>query len=78
MGTATTTIDKQINKYLARLNAKEKEAVLSLVKAFAESRQEYDWRRTDGASIAEMDRRLREMESGKDANSSVSKGRTIR
>jgi hypothetical protein len=64
MATATTTIDKQINSYLVRLNAKEKEAVLSVVKTFAENRQEDEpW--GDKTFVAEMDRRFNEMENGK-------------
>jgi hypothetical protein len=64
MGTATTTIDKQINNYLAQLNTKEKEAVLSVVKTFAENRQKDDlW--SDKDFIAELDRRTAEYESGK-------------
>jgi hypothetical protein len=64
MGTATTTIDKQINNYLVRLNTKEKEAVLSVVKTFAENRQKDDlW--SDKDFIAELDRRTAEYESGK-------------
>lgn len=59
-----TTIDKQINNYLVQLNAKEKEAVLSVVKTFAENRHEEDaW--GDKAFIAELDRRTAEYESGK-------------
>jgi hypothetical protein len=64
MGPVINSLDEQINSCLARLNAKEKAAVLNLVKAFVESRQEDEtW--TDGASVAEIDRRFREMESGK-------------
>lgn len=58
------TIDKQINNYLVQLNAKEKAAVLSVVKTFAESRQEDEtW--DDKAFIADLDRRTAEYESGK-------------
>jgi len=64
MGTATTTIDKQINNYLVRLNTREKEAVLSVVKTFAENRQEDDlW--NDKDLMAELDRRTAEYENGK-------------
>ncbi len=64
MGTAISTIDKQINNYLVRLNTKEKEAVLSVVKTFAENRQKDDlW--SDKDFIAELDRRTAEYESGK-------------
>ena len=64
MGTAISSIDKQINNYLVRLNTKEKEVVLSVVKTFAENRQEDDlW--GDKDFIAELDRRTAEYESGK-------------
>jgi len=64
MGTAITTIDKQITNYLVRLNTKEKEAVLSVVKTFAENRQDSD-PRGNKAFIAELDRRTTEYEDGK-------------
>lgn len=58
------TIEKQINNYLVQLNAKEKAAVLSVVKTFAESRHEEEaW--GDKAFIADLDRRMAEYESGK-------------
>ncbi len=64
MGAASTTIDKQINNYLVRLNTREKEAVLNVVKTFVENRQEEEpW--GDKTFVAEMDRRFKEMESGK-------------
>lgn len=60
----TAVIDKQINTYLGRLNPQEKEVVLGVVKTFVENRQEDDlWE--DKSFVAEMDRRFKEMESGK-------------
>ena len=57
-------IDKQINTYLEQLNPKQKQAVLSVVKTFAENRHEDDlWE--DKTFIAELDRRSAEYESGK-------------
>jgi putative addiction module component (TIGR02574 family) len=60
----TTAIDKQINTYLGQLNSKEKQAVLSVVKTFAENKHE-DNPLEDKAFIAELDRRTAEYESGK-------------
>ena len=58
------SIDKQINTYLEQLNSKQKQAVLSVVKTFAENRHEDDlWE--DKTFIAELDRRSAEYESGK-------------
>ncbi|HEY6899995.1 MAG TPA: hypothetical protein VI233_05105 [Puia sp.] len=57
-------IDKQINTYLGQLNPREKEVVLGVVKTFVENRQEED-RFKDKNYVAEMDRRFKEMESGK-------------
>jgi hypothetical protein len=58
------SIDKQINTYLEQLNPKQKQAVLSVVKTFAENRHEDDlWE--DKTFIAELDRRSAEYESGK-------------
>ena len=57
------TIDKQINSYLVQLNAKEKAAVLSVVKTFAENKHEDDiWRIR--LFLADLDRRTAEYESG--------------
>lgn len=59
----TAAIDKQINTYLGQLNSKEKEAVLSVVKTFAENKHE-DNSLEDKKFIAELDRRTAEYESG--------------
>jgi len=61
---AATKLDKQINDYLLQLNARQKKAVLTVVKTFAEEPQESDlWEDKD--FLAEMDKRFAEMESGK-------------
>jgi len=63
MGTAISTIDRQINNYVAQMNVKEKEAVLGIVRTIVE-KQDYDpWE--DKAFMAELDRRTAEYESGK-------------
>ena len=38
---STSTIDKQINNYLPRLTIKQKKAVLTIVKTFAEETNDY-------------------------------------
>ena len=63
MGTAVSTIDKQINKYVAQMNVKEKQAVLGLVKTMVEKQEDDPWE--DKVFIAELDRRTAEYESGK-------------
>ena len=60
----TATIDKQINTYLGQLSPKDKEAVLGVVKTFMENRHDDDIFE-DKNYVAEMDRRFKEMESGK-------------
>lgn len=62
MGTARS-IDKEITHFLPRLNSRQKETVLTVVKTFAEEAEPGMW--NDKAFIAEMDRRFSEMESGK-------------
>ena len=59
-----SAIDKQINTYLGHLNPKEKQVVLGVVKTFAENRHE-DELLEDQSFVAEMDRRFKEMETGK-------------
>lgn len=62
--TAATKLDKQINNYLTQLNIRQKQAVLTVVEAFATEQEDTDiWK--DKAFLAEMDRRLDEYESGK-------------
>jgi len=60
---AATKLDKQINDYLLQLNNKQKKAVLTVVKTFAEEQESEIW--GDAAFIAELDRRTVEYESGK-------------
>ena len=60
---AVTKLDKQINDYLIRLNDKQKRAVLTLVKTFAEEQDGNIWE--NSATIAELDRRTAEYENGK-------------
>lgn len=62
---AVTPLDRQISNYLAQLNPRQKKAVLTVVKTFAEERdQEFNpWK--DADFVADMDRRMAELESGK-------------
>lgn len=58
-------LNKQINSYLVQLNTKQKKAVLTVVKTFAEE-QAHDsntWK--DEAFVAELDKRVEELERGK-------------
>lgn len=56
-------VDQQINYYLGHLSPHQKDVVLSVVKTFA-GEEEYDrWKDKD--FVAEMDRRSKELESGK-------------
>jgi putative addiction module component (TIGR02574 family) len=61
---AGATIDKKIAGYLELLNERQKKAVLGIVKAFAEEETSDDiWQ--DAKFVAEIDRRTKELESGK-------------
>jgi len=60
---AATKLDKQINDYLIQLNDKQKKAVLTVVKTFAEEQENDLWE--DSTFIAELDRRTAEYEGGK-------------
>ena len=56
------TLDKQIHKHLSKLSPKQKKAVLTVVKAFADEQGSL----LDTPSFAEeMDRRIEELENGK-------------
>ena len=58
------SLDKKIANYVEQLNIKQKEAVLSVAKAFAEEGANDDiWEDED--FVKEMDRRMKELESGK-------------
>lgn len=57
------TLEKEINYYLLRLNSRQKETVLNVVKTFAEDSEEDIW--NDKNFNAELDKRTAEYESGK-------------
>jgi hypothetical protein len=61
--TAATKLDKQINEYLLLLNEKQKRAILSVVKTFAEEQDKDLWEDKD--FIEKLDKRVEEYESGK-------------
>lgn len=65
MSAAATTLDKQISNYLTQLNTKQKKAVLTVVKTFAEEQEQQSAPWDDPAFVAEIDRRTEELESGK-------------
>jgi putative addiction module component (TIGR02574 family) len=59
-------LDKQINNYLVQSNVKQKKAVLTVVKTFAEEhRPNYSPWNEEGL-ITELDKRMEELESGKE------------
>lgn len=58
---AIKLLDKEIAQYMEQLSIQQKEVVLSVVKTFA--REEIWW--NDKVYMHEMDRRFKEMESGK-------------
>lgn len=58
---AAKPLVNEINQYLPQLNPQQQKAILSVVKSFV---QEDEWW-NDKEYIAEMDKRFREMESGK-------------
>lgn len=59
---AVKPLDKEITHYLGHLSTEQKKVVLSVVKSFA--REEEAWV-DDKAYIAEMDKRFKELETGK-------------
>lgn len=59
---AVKPLDKEITHYLGHLSTEQKKVVLSVVKSFA--REEEAWA-DDKAYIAEMDKRFKDLESGK-------------
>jgi hypothetical protein len=61
---AVKTIDKQINSYLGQLNEKQKKAVLTVVKTFADEKATIDYWE-DESFVAELDKRTSEYEAGK-------------
>ena len=63
MSTAAV-LDRQINSYLGRLNTKQKRAVLTVVKTFAEEGEQGNhW--ADTNFVAEMDSRAEALETGR-------------
>ena len=56
-------MDKEISQYLGKLNTKQKQVVLTVVKTFADDGDYDHW--DDPSFIAELDRRTAEYESGK-------------
>lgn len=62
---AATVLDKQITNYLVQLNTRQKKAVLTVAKTFAEEQeQEYSpWK--EAVFLAEINKRSAELESGK-------------
>jgi hypothetical protein len=62
---AAATIEKQINDYLVQLTPKQKKAVLTVAKTFAEEQTEESNIWNDKDFIAEIERRTAELETGK-------------
>ena len=60
---SVVSIDKKIANYVEQLSVKQKKAVLSVVKAFAEEGSDDVWE--DEAIVNEMSRRTKELESSK-------------
>ena len=61
---AASALDKQISNYLTQLNPRQKKAVLTVVKTFAEEQELESAPWQDPNFVAEMDRRVAELESG--------------
>ena len=59
---STASIDKKIANYVEQLNTKQKKVLLSVAKAFAEEDNDI-WE--DENFIKELDRRTKDLESGK-------------
>ncbi len=61
---SVASLDKKIANYVEQLSVKQKKAVLSVAKAFAEEGSDDDiWE--DKAFVKELDKRTKELESGK-------------
>ena len=60
---SSAALDKKIANYVEQLNAKQKKVVLSVVKVFADEGTNDVWE--DEAFVKEMDKRTKDMESGK-------------
>jgi hypothetical protein len=64
MGISISALDKKISSNLPQLNTQQKKVIWSLIKCYLESQQKNDlWE--DKSYVVEMDRRFKEMESGK-------------
>ncbi len=61
---AVKLIDQQITQYLPHLNAKQKQAVLSVVKTFAAEQQDW-WDEISEEQQQAIDKSLAEMKAGK-------------
>jgi len=61
---AVKAIDKRINNYIGQLNEKQKKAVLTVVKTFADEKGVYDYWE-DESFVAKLDKPTAEYESGK-------------
>ncbi|HEY4206111.1 MAG TPA: addiction module protein [Puia sp.] len=62
---AVTPLYREISNYLKQLNSRQKKAVLTLVKTFAEEHEQESRPWKDADFVAEMDRRMAELEIGK-------------
>jgi len=62
---AVSPLDRRISNYLTQLNSRQKKAVLTVVKTFAEEQDQESSLWKDPGFVAEMDRRMAELESGK-------------
>lgn len=62
---AVSPLDRQISNYLTQLNSRQKKAVLTVVKTFAEEQDQDSIPWKNPGFAAEMDRRMAELESGK-------------
>jgi hypothetical protein len=65
---AVKPLDKEITYYLGHLSIEQKKVVLSVVKSFA--REEEAWA-DDKAYIAEMNKRFKDLETGKVAGLNI-------
>ncbi len=61
---AATPIDKEIFEYLPRLNIKQKQTVLKVVKTFMEEQQDW-WDEISEEQQIAIDKSLAEMKAGK-------------
>ncbi len=78
----TKPLEKEINHYLSRLNTREQQVVLSVIKSIAGEDEEW-W--NDDEYMAELDKRVAEVEGGivkgvtmKDVKETIAKKRKSR